>query len=319
MLRRTLLAALAMPAVARAQGQWPDRPVRLIVPFGAGGAIDTISRITAAQFQPITGQPLVVENRPGAGGTIAGAFVARERPDGYTLMMTDIGANAIGKLLYPSLPYDPTTAFSPICHLVNLPSMISARRDLAVANLADMVAQARAAPDKFTYASAGIGNGSHLFMELFLREADIRMTHVPYRSGAEAATAVVRSETDFSFLSVSSSLQQVRGGTMKPIAVAARQRIPALPDVGLVADVIANFETNIWHGIAGPAGMDQAVVAAANRVFDRIAAMPEVAEQVARVQAGRMVGGSPQQFAEFIAAEVRLWGGLIRERNIRAE
>jgi len=324
--RRSLTAAvLAAPFLARAQAPaqpsqgWPDRPVRLIVPFGAGGAIDTISRITAAQFQPITGQPLVVENRPGAGGTIAGAFVARERPDGYTLMMTDIGANAIGKLLYPTLSYDPPTAFTPICHLVNLPSIISSRRELAFANLAAMIAEAKAKPGGFTYASAGIGNGSHLFMELFMREAGIRMTHVPYRSGAEAATAVVRSETDFAFLSVSSSLQQIRGGTMKPVAVATLARIPALPEVGLIADVIPGFETNIWHGIAGPAGMDPAIVAAANRVFDRIAAMPEVAEQVARVQAGRMVGGTAQKFADFIAHEVAVWTPLITTRGIRAE
>jgi tripartite-type tricarboxylate transporter receptor subunit TctC len=318
--RRTLTASLlAAPSLARAQAGWPDRPVRLIVPFGAGGAVDTISRITAQQFQPITGQPLVVENRPGAGGTIAGAFVARERPDGYTLMMTDIGANAIGKLLYPSLSYDPPTAFSPICHMVNLPSMIIARQGLAIRDLPDLIAQAKAAPDKFTYASAGIGNGSHLFMELFLREAGIRMTHVPYRSGSELATAVVKGETDFGFLSVSSGLQQSRAGQVKPIAVSALARIPALPEVPLVADVIPGFETNIWHGLAGPAGMDAATVTAANRVFDRIAKLPEVAEQVARVQAGRMVGGSPEQFASFIAREVAIWTPLITGLGIKAE
>jgi tripartite-type tricarboxylate transporter receptor subunit TctC len=319
MLRRTLLATtLASPFVVRAQAAWPDRPVRLIVPFGAGGAVDTISRITAQHFQPITGQPMVVENRPGAGGTIAGASVARERPDGYTLMMTDIGANAIGKLLYPGLPYDPPTAFTPICHMVNLPSMIIARQGLAVGSLADLIAQAKAAPDRFTYASAGIGNGSHLFMELLLREAGIRMTHVPYRSGSELATAVVKGETDFGFLSVSSGLQQVRGGQVKPIAVSSLARIAALPDVPLVADVLPGFETNIWHGLAGPAGMEPAVVAAANRVFDRIARLPEVGEQVARVQAGRMVGGPPEQFAAFIAREVATWTPLITQLGIRA-
>jgi tripartite-type tricarboxylate transporter receptor subunit TctC len=319
MLRRTLLATgLAAPFAARAQGPWPDRPVRLIVPFGAGGAVDTISRITAAQFQPLTGQPMVVENRPGAGGTIAGAFVARERPDGHTLMMTDIGANAIGKLLYPTLPYDPPTAFTPICHMVNLPSMIIARQGLAVRDLPDLIAQARANPDRFTFASAGIGNGSHLFMELFMRDAGIRMTHVPYRSGAELATAVVRGETDYGFLSVSSGLQQARGGQVRPIAVSSLARIPALPEVPLVADVIPGFETNIWHGLAGPAGMEPGLVAAANRVFDRIAQLPEVGEQVARVQAGRMVGGSADQFAAFIAREVAIWTPLITGLGIRA-
>jgi tripartite-type tricarboxylate transporter receptor subunit TctC len=324
--RRTLLAAasmalpagLARPFVARAQGAWPDRPVRLIVPFGAGGAVDTISRLVSQHFQPIAGQPLVVENRPGAGGTIAGAFVARERPDGNTLMMTDIGANAIGNLIYANLPYDPATAFTPVCHMVNLPSAVIARKDLVVAGLADMIAQAKAAPDKFTFASAGIGNGSHLFMELLAQRAGIKLTHVPYRSGAELATAVVKGETDYGFLSVSSGLQQIRGGLVKPIAVSSLSRNAALPDVPLVADVIPGFETNIWHGLAGPAGMPAPLVEQANRVFDRIAQLTEVKEAVARVQAGVTVGGSAENFGRFIAAEIATWTPLIQAIGIRA-
>jgi tripartite-type tricarboxylate transporter receptor subunit TctC len=323
MRRRHLLPLLAAPfvvrvQVGRAQAAWPDRPVRLVVPFGAGGAVDTISRLVSQHFQPLTGQPLVVENRPGAGGTIAGAFVAREKPDGYTLMMTDIGANAIGNLIYANLPYDPATAFTPVCHMVNLPSVVIARKDLAVRDLPDMIAQAKAKPDGFTYASAGIGNGSHLFMELLKQKADIRLTHVPYRSGAELATAVVKGETDYGFLSVSSGLQQIRGGLVKPIAVSSLGRSPALPDTPLVADVIAGFETNIWHGIAAPAGVAPPLLAAMNGVFDRIAQLPEVKETVARVQAGVTVGGSPDQFGKFIAAEIATWTPLIQALGIRA-
>lgn len=321
MRRRHLLPLLAAPFIVpavRAQAAWPDRPVRLVVPFGAGGAVDTISRLVSQHFQPITGQALVVENRPGAGGTIAGAFVAREKPDGYTLMMTDIGANAIGNLIYANLPYDPATAFTPVCHIVNLPSVVIARKDLAVRDLPDMIAQAKARPDGFTFASAGIGNGSHLFMELLKQKAAIRLTHVPYRSGAELATAVVKGETDYGFLSVSSGLQQIRGGLVKPIAVSSLTRNPALPDTPLVADVIPGFETNIWHGIAGPAGVAPPLVAAMNRVFDRIAQLAEVKEAVARVQAGVTVGGSPEQFGRFIAAEIATWTPLIQVLGIRA-
>lgn len=323
MRRRHLLPLLAVPFITRAQAthaqaMWPDRPVRLVVPFGAGGAVDTISRLVSQHFQPITGQPLVVENRPGAGGTIAGAFVAREKPDGYTLMMTDIGANAIGNLIYANLPYDPATAFTPVCHIVNLPSVVIARKDLAVAGLSDMIAQAKARPDGFTFASAGIGNGSHLFMELLKQKAGIKLTHVPYRSGAELATAVVKGETDYGFLSVSSGLQQIRGGLVKAIAVSSLARSPALPDTPLVADVIPGFETNIWHGIAAPAGVAPSLLAAMNAVFDRIAQLPEVKETVARVQAGVTVGGSPEQFARFIATEIATWTPLIQSLGIRA-
>jgi tripartite-type tricarboxylate transporter receptor subunit TctC len=323
MRRRRLLPLLAAPLVLRtgsghAQAMWPDRPVRLVVPFGAGGAVDTISRLVSQHFQPIANQPLVVENRPGAGGTIAGAFVAREKPDGYTLMMTDIGANAIGNLIYANLPYDPATAFTPVCHMVNLPSVVIARKDLAVRDLPDMIAQAKARPDSFTFASAGIGNGSHLFMELLKQKADIRLTHVPYRSGAELATAVVKGETDYGFLSVSSGLQQIRGGLVKPIAVSSLARNPALPDTPLVADVIPGFETNIWHGIAAPAGVAPPLLAAMNGVFDRIAQLPEVKDTVTRVQAGVTVGGSPEKFGRFIAAEIATWAPLIQALGIRA-
>ncbi|QYU66559.1 hypothetical protein J4558_16455 [Leptolyngbya sp. 15MV] len=204
--RRGLVAGgLALPALwpaaTRAQATWPDRPIRLIVPFGAGGAIDTLSRTIAARFPEVTnGQTLVVENRAGAGGTIAGAAVARERPDGLTLMMADIGANAIGKELNPSLPYDPPTAFTPVIHLVSLPAVLMAHPSVQANTVPEVIAAARARPDGFTYSSAGNGNGSHLFMALFLKEAGIRMVHVPYRSGAEMVTALIRNDAQFGCL-----------------------------------------------------------------------------------------------------------------------
>ncbi|MBU8541533.1 tripartite tricarboxylate transporter substrate binding protein [Roseomonas tokyonensis] len=308
---------LAAPGILRAQSAWPDRPIRLIVPFGAGGAIDTLSRTVAAKFSEVTGgQTLVVENRPGAGGTIAGAAVAREKPDGLTLMMADIGANAIGKELIPSLSYDPPTAFTPIIHLVNLPAVLMAHPSVTATTVQQVIDQAKARPDGFTYSSAGNGNGSHLFMALFLKEAGIRMVHVPYRSGAEMVTALIRGDAQFGFPTVSSGIGQIRQGNAKAIAVGNASGTPLLPDAPAVSTVLPGFEVAVWHGIVAPAGMDPGLVRQINQVFGRIAAMPDVQQRIFETQAGSVVGGSPEDFAAHIAREVARWTPIIREGGI---
>jgi tripartite-type tricarboxylate transporter receptor subunit TctC len=321
--RGLLAAALALPAIwpasSRAQATWPDRPIRLIVPFGPGGAIDTLSRTVAAKFPEVAGQNLVVENRPGAGGTIAGLSMTRERPDGLTLMMADIGANAIGKELNPNLAYDPPTAFTPIIHLVNLPAVLMAHPSVTARDLPEVIAQGRARPDGFTYSSAGNGNGSHLFMALFLKEAGIRMVHVPYRSGAEMVTALVRGDAQFGFPTVSSGLQQIRAGNAKAYAIGTTGGTPLLPGVPAVSSVLPGFETAVWHGIVAPAGMDPALALRINEVFGRIAAMPDVQQRIFDGQAGSVVGGTPEGFANHIRREVARWTPIIREGGIRSE
>jgi tripartite-type tricarboxylate transporter receptor subunit TctC len=323
--RRALLAAsLATPALwpafSRAQATWPDRPIRLVVPFGPGGAIDTLSRTVAAKFAEVTnGQTLVVENRPGAGGAIAGLSVSRERPDGLTLMMADIGANAIGKELNPSLAYDPPTAFTPIIQLVNLPAVLMCHPSVAPQTTQEVIAAARARPDAFTYSSAGNGNGSHLFMALFLKEAGIRMVHVPYRSGAEMVTALVRNDAQFGFPTVSSGLQQIRAGNARAIAIGTSGGTPLLPGIPAVSQVLPGFEVAVWHGIVAPAGMDPALALRINEVFGRIAAMPDVQQRIFDGQAGSVVGGTPEAFANHIRREVARWTPIIREGGIRSE
>lgn len=324
--RRALLAAAGLsapalwPAGSRAQATWPDRPIRLVVPFGAGGAIDTLSRTVAQRFPEVTGgQTLVVENRAGAGGTIAGQAVARERPDGSVLMMADVGANAIGKELNPSLAYDPPTSFTPIIHLVNLPAVLMAHTSVTARDMREVIEQAKARPDGFTYSSAGNGNGSHLFMALFLKEAGIRMVHVPYRSGAEMVTALIRGDAQFGFPTVSSGIGQIRQGNAKALGIGNPEGTPLLPDVPAVSTVLPGFRVAVWHGIVAPAGMDPALVRRINEVFGRIAAMPEVQQRIFETQAGSVVGGTSEQFAEHIRSEVARWTPIIREGGIRSE
>ncbi|PWS36620.1 tripartite tricarboxylate transporter substrate binding protein [Falsiroseomonas bella] len=324
--RRALLLASALaapalwPAGSRAQATWPDRPIRLIVPFGAGGAIDTLSRTVAQRFPEVTnGQTLVVENRAGAGGTIAGLAVSRERPDGSVLMMADVGANAIGKELNPNLAYDPATSFTPIIHLVNLPAVLMAHPSVTATSIREIIEQAKARPDGFTYSSAGNGNGSHLFMALFLKEAGISMVHVPYRSGAEMVTALIRNDAQFGFPTVSSGIGQIRQGNAKAMGIGNPEGTPLLPDVPAISTVIPNFRVAVWHGIVAPAGMDPALVARINEVFGRIAAMEAVKQRIFETQAGAVVGGSPQQFGEFIQGEIARWTPIIRAGGIRSE
>jgi tripartite-type tricarboxylate transporter receptor subunit TctC len=318
-----LAAALAAPRLARAQGQgasaWPDRTVRLVVPFGAGGASDTLARTVANAFAPLAnGQAMVVENRGGAGGTIAGAFVAQAKPDGYTLMLADLGANAIARELQPSVPYDPATAFTPICHLANLPLVLVVPASLPVQDMAGFVAYARAHPD-LAYAHPGIGYSGHLAQELMIRDLGLKMTPVPYRSGAEVARSMLSAETLSTFMTVSTALPFVREGKVRALAVSSKGPVALLPGVPPLAATLPGFEALVWNGILGPAGMDPAVVAAANRICNAALADPAVVASVRDRQAGDVVGGTPEQFGAFIQAEIARWTPLIRGLGLRLE
>ena len=312
--------AVAAPFVARGQTAWPDRPVRLLVPFGAGGAVDTLSRTVANQFaQHANGQPLVVDNRGGAGGTIAGAAAATARPDGITLMMADLGANCIGKELQPGLTYDPMTAFAPICHLVNLPLALIVPAALDVQTLPQLIERARRNRDGIPYASPGVGHPSHLGVEMLARMAGVRFTAVHYRSGADVMRSLIQGETEFSLPSVSTSLPFIRENRVRAIAVGAAHAVPALAQAPTIAANYPGFEATTWHGIVGPAGLPAEIITAANRVFNTILNLAEIRETVQRVQAAEVVGGTPQEFAAFIRREYDKWTPVIRAGGIRAE
>jgi len=322
--RRGALGALALaagaPGFARAQAAWPSSPVRLIVPFGAGGAVDTLSRAVANAFGPHSnGQPMVVENRSGAGGTIAGQFVAQARPDGHTLMMADLGANAIGKVLQPSLAYDPATAFTPIIHLVNLPIVIVVRSESPIRTLDDLIARARGQRDGINYASPGVGHVTHLAPELLARRAGIRLTAVHYRSGADVMRSVLAGETEFTFPSVSTALPFIRQGQARAIAIGTPRPVPTLPGVPAVAAQFPGFEAMTWHGISGPAGMDAGLAQQINAAFRAIITSEEVKSFVETRQAAEVIAGTPADFAALVAGDIAKWTPVIREGNIRPE
>jgi len=321
--RAIMLAAVlcsAGLAFAQSAAQWPDRPVRLIVPVGAGGVADTLSRTLSNSFsQFANGQPLIVENRTGAGGTLAAAAVAREAPDGYTLFLTDIGPNAVAHALMASLPYDPHTAFTPIIHVANIVAAMLVRPDLPYKTLAEFIAAAKQQPGKFNYASAGIGNWSQLFMVYLNSLAGIETVNVSYRSGPEILTAIIKGEAATGMTSVASSLPLVREGKLRALAVGSLQPVSHLPDVPPAARTIPGLEFGIWHGIAGPAKMDPALANRINGVFNQVLQVPSVRTTITQSWASNIIGGTPQQFDAFIKSELKRWPEVVKAAGIKPQ
>jgi len=318
-----LAALTAAPAAAQSAApqfaQWPDRPVRLVVSVGAGGAADLLSRNLASGFaQFANGQALVVENRPGAGGTIAAASVAREKPDGYTLFLAEVGPNAVSHTL-AKLPYDPHTAFTPIIHVANLPAVILIRPALPYKTLAEFVAAAKQQPGKFNYASAGLGNWTHLFMAYLNSRAGMEQVNVVYKSGAEMLTSLLRGDADTAIITVSTSLGQVREGKIRALAGASARPMRQLPDVPPASLTVPGFDVSVWHGVVGPAGMDPALAARLNAIFNQVLQAPTVRTAIADGQSADIVGGTPQQFDAFIKGELKRWPEVVKAAGIKSD
>ncbi len=309
----------ALPVAAQSAAQWPERPVRLVVSVGAGGAADLLSRNLASGFsQFANGQTLVVDNRPGAGGTIAAAIVARERPDGHTLFLAEVGPNAVSHML-AKLPYDPHTAFTPIIHVANLPAVVLIRSTLPYKTLAEFVAAAKQQPGKFNYASAGIGNWTHLYMSYLNSRAGINQVNVVYRSGAEMLASLLRGDADTAIITVSTSLGQVREGKIRALGGAAMRPMRQLPDVPPAGQTVPGFDVSVWHGIAGPAGMNPALVTRVNAVFNQILQAPAVRTAISEGQSADIIGGTPQQFDAFIKGELKRWPEVVKASGIKAD
>ncbi|MBV8031924.1 MAG: tripartite tricarboxylate transporter substrate binding protein [Betaproteobacteria bacterium] len=314
-----LAASLAAPAFSQSAAKWPERPVHLLVTVGPGGAADTLSRNLAAGFAALANdQPLVVENRPGAGGTIAAAAVAREKPDGYTLFLAEVGPNAVSHAL-AKLPYDPHTAFTPIIHVANLPAVVLVRSSLPYKTLDELIAAAKQQPGKMNYASAGLGNWTHLYMAYFNTRAGIQQVNVVYRSGAEMLLSLLRNDADTAIITVSTSLGQIREGKVRALAGTSTRPMSQLPNVPPAASTLPGFDVSVWHGIVGPAGMDAALVSRINTVFNDVLKTPSVRDAITVSQAADIVGGTPQQFDAFIKSELNRWPEVVRAAGIKAD
>jgi tripartite-type tricarboxylate transporter receptor subunit TctC len=318
MRRRCLLALPFVPPLATpalAQGWAPGRPIRLIAPYSPGGGVDTASRLLAPAMGAPLGQPVVVENRPGAGGSIGAAELARAAPDGLTVMV-DALAHTVNPVLMPGLPFDYATAFTPISRLLIWPQLLVVRMDFPARTLGEFIAHARARPGALSYGSSGNATAAHLAAALLLGRAGLDMVHVPYRGGGPALQDLLAGNVAFVFATVASSMQLVQEGRLRALAVSSSQRLAALPEVPTVAEQgFAGYELDEWNGLYGPAGLPAPVVARWYAVAVAALADPVVRQRLEALGAVPL-GTDPAHFAAFVAAQREAMARLVREARI---
>lgn len=314
-------ATLASPSLivsrARAAQDWPNHPVRLIVPFTPAGATDVIGRLMANRLSEVWGQQVVVENRPGAGSNIGTDAAAKAEPDGYTILINSVPLT-VNKFLYASLPYDPVADFAPVTLLVMQPNIMAVSNAVPAKTVAEFIAYARANKGQVSYASSGNGTSLHLCGEMFKRMAGIEMTHVPYRGAAPALNDLIPGRVHVIFDNVSSILPQVQSNSVRGIACTTAKRIRAAPDLPPIADTVPGFDVSSWFGLLVPAKTPAEIVARINK--DSVEALQHAAVRPRLEELGaEIVGSTPQAFAAHLKAEMDKWGPVIREAKIRIE
>ncbi len=310
------LICAAAPACAQS---FPTKPLRVIVPYPAGGPADTVARLFGQRLAASLGQPVVVDDRGGAGGLIAAELAARATPDGHTLFLGAIQTHAINPALYAKLPYDPIKDFVPIMPASFDPLMLAIHPSVTAGSVQQLVALARSRPGKLLYASTGIGGSSQLAMEMLKSMARIDITHIAYKGAAPAFVDMLSGQTQVTFLGISGLMPHVKAGRLKGIAVSGATRSGAAPDVPTVAESgFPGFEVVTWYGFMAPAGTPAAVVRTLNAELARIARLPEVKDRLAATGAETVVM-TPEEFASFVKAEMAKWGKVIRDAGIKAD
>ncbi|MET0506863.1 MAG: tripartite tricarboxylate transporter substrate binding protein [Burkholderiaceae bacterium] len=308
--------AAGVATAARAQS---SRPLRLIVPFPPGGSTDILARAIGAKLGPAIGQTVVVDNKPGAGGSIGAAEAARAKPDGNTLLMGHIGTLAVNPALYPKLPYDPLKSFAPVAWVARVPNILVVNAGSVVKTLAELVAAAKAQPGRMNYSSGGNGSAAHIAFEYLKLKADFPMQHVPYRGTAPSVTDVLGGQVDATFTGAPAVLQYVRDGKLRALAVSSPQRLPTLPQVPTVAEGgYPDFDADQWYGVVAPAGTAVDVVSRLNAEINKTLQLPEVIEQF---QGEGAIGTptTPKAFGELIAREIPRWAEVVKAGNVKVE
>jgi tripartite-type tricarboxylate transporter receptor subunit TctC len=315
---RTLVAALAAVIFSQAvfSQSYPAKPVRMIVPFPPGGTTDLIARIVQPRFQETLGQPVLIENRAGAGGSVGAAEAAKAAPDGYTLLMV-FDTHAVNHHIFKMAP-DPFKELEHISLMVTSPSAFVAVTSFAPGNMREIVAYAKANPEKVTYSTPGSGSSNHLAALLFEQYAGIRLTHVAYKGGGPMIQALLGQQVNITFLSMPLILPHIRAGKVKAIATGGKTRAPQLPDVPTLSEFYPGFEQISWFGILGPAGLPKEVSAKVHREMTRTLRTPEVAQRLTE-QGFDIVASSPEEFLRFVRSESDKLGKLIRDNKIVAE
>lgn len=316
-----LIAAAAAGSLAHAQdtGNWPSKPITLIVPYAAGGFADTRVRLLARKLGDALQQPVVVENKAGAGGVIGTAMVAKAAPDGYTLGTGNLAPLSVNPTLMPKLSYQVDKDLAPVILIENSPLVLSVNNDVPASNLQELIALAKQKPGTLTFGSSGVGGAHHLSGEMFREQAGIDISHVPYKGGSLAATDLMGGHITMMFEMGYSALPAIQGKKVRPIAVTSAKRLDVLPDVPTLAEAgLPGFESYNWQGIIVPAGTPKPIIERLNTEFNRILQDPEVQQAIAQTgsQAG---GGSPEDFGAFIKSETAKWAEVIKAGDIKLQ
>ena len=303
--------------VASAQSPFPSKPVHIFVPYAAGGGVDILTRTLGDVVSRHWGQTVVVENRPGAGGVVASQALVTSPPDGYTLIVVASG-HATNPFLYPKIPYDTFKDFAPISLLASSPNILLVRADSPFKTLADVIAQARSKPGSLSFAHAGTGTSTHLAGELLKNLAKIDINAIPYKGGAPAINDLLGGQIPMSFNNGPESVGQIEGGTVRALAVTTASRASFLPNVPSVAETVPGYDTEVWSGLLGPAGMPRDLVEKLSHDFVAALNTEAIKERLTKLGASP-IGSSPQQFDAKIRADYRKWGPIIEAAGIKAE
>jgi tripartite-type tricarboxylate transporter receptor subunit TctC len=310
------LIALALASTPAAAQNWPSRPITLIVPFAAGGALDLPARRLAAAISPKLGQQIVVDNRVGANGNIGGAAAAKAEPDGYTLLFASPGVLVTNRFMYKSMPFDADKAFTPVVLLAKSPLLIAASPKFPAADLKGLVAHAKANPGKINVGTPGVGSQAHLIMELLQRQTGTQMTYVPYRGGSNVIGDLVSGQIDLTAVYVPALLGAVKDATVRGLVVTTLERSKQLPEVPTIHESgLPGFEAVAWYSIVAPAGTPRDVVAKLNAAINDYLKSPVGRQQFEALDL-QPVGGTPEELRAFIAAEVAKWGPIIKAAGI---
>lgn len=312
------LLILAAPLAAIAQA-WPQKPIRLLVGFAPGGGTDIVARTLGQRMSELLGQPVVVENRSGASGTIAADLVAKSPPDGYTLLMGHSNSNAIAPFVLKSVPYDAATDFTPITYIGYVPNVLVVNPQVPAQSVQQLIALLKTKPGEFAYASSGVGSTQHLAGALFAQITDVKINHVPYKGSGQAIVDLLAGQVAMNFDTMPPVLEHVKAGKLRALAISTPQRLAQLPDVPTFTEVgIRGFDVTNWYSVMGPKGMPRDVVQKINDAVQKSMSDPALRPKL-EAQGVQFGSGTPEEFATFVKAELVKYERLVKELNVKAD
>ena len=307
-----LAGAITAPLPAQAQGAFPTRPITLVVPFPAGGSTDLVARLIAARMTTELGQQIVVENRGGAGGNIGSAAVAKAAPDGYTILMGTVATHALNPALYKKMPYDAVKDFAPISLLALIPNVLVVTPNFPAKNVQELIDLIKSKPGEYSYASSGNGTPLHLSGELFKTMAGVDMIHVPYKGAGPALVDVMAGHIPIMFDNLPPSLEQIRAGKLRGLAVTTKERSPAIPELPTIAETLPGYETYSWNAFFAPAGTPKEAIDTLNAASLKALADPSVSARLTDLSA-TVVGSTPEELAAHVTSELAKWAPVVRD------